>query len=81
MQLTMLNKQEPVPEAESSLEVENLNVWYGASQVLRDVSLALPVQSITALIGPSGCGISTFLRSLNRMNDLILGVRVEGSCP
>ncbi len=79
MQLRMVNKQEPIPEAESALEVENLNVWYGAKQALRDITLALPGENITALIGPSGCGKSTFLHSLNRMNELNLGVRVEGS--
>ena len=60
------------------LSVENLNLWYGKTQALRDVTLAVPEHEITALIGPSGCGKSTFLKTLNRMNDLIDGVRIEG---
>ena len=60
------------------LYVENLNLWYGKTQALRDVTLAVPEHEITALIGPSGCGKSTFLKTLNRMNDLIDGVRIEG---
>ena len=60
------------------LSVENLNLWYGKTQALRNVTLAVPEHEITALIGPSGCGKSTFLKTLNRMNDLIDGVRIEG---
>jgi phosphate transport system ATP-binding protein len=64
---------------ETSLSVENLDVYYGDEQAIRDVSIDIPAESVTALIGPSGCGKSTFLRSLNRMNDRIDGARVEGS--
>ena len=60
------------------LSVENLNLWYGKTQALRNVTLDVPEHEITALIGPSGCGKSTFLKTLNRMNDLIDGVRIEG---
>jgi phosphate transport system ATP-binding protein len=60
-------------------EVRNLNFFYGASQALYDISLAVPAREVTALIGPSGCGKSTFLRTLNRMNDTILGTRIEGT--
>ncbi len=59
-------------------EVEDLDVFYGESQALRDVSLPIRDRHITALIGPSGCGKSTFLRCLNRMNDDIPGARVQG---
>ncbi len=59
-------------------QIRGLNVWYGAQQVLRDITLDIPRNRITAIIGPSGCGKSTFLRTLNRMNDLIPGARVEG---
>jgi len=62
-----------------SISVRNLNLWYGATQALKDVNMDVERRSVTALIGPSGCGKSTFLRTLNRMNDLIGGVRVEGS--
>ena len=61
------------------ISVENLCLWYGAHQALRDISVEIPEKSITALIGPSGCGKSTFLKTLNRMNDLIPGVNITGS--
>src|SRR5438270_12842186 len=64
--------------ARTKFEVRNLDFWYGASQALFDVSLAIPERSVLALIGPSGCGKSTFLRTLNRMNDLIEGTRHTG---
>jgi phosphate transport system ATP-binding protein len=60
------------------LETRGLNVWYGDFQALRDVSLAIQGQRITAIIGPSGCGKSTLIRCFNRMNDLIPGFRAEG---
>ena len=59
--------------------VENLDLWYGQTQALKQVSIAVDPTAITALIGPSGCGKSTFLRVLDRMNDLIEGVRIEGT--
>ena len=60
------------------MTVNDLCLWYGQSQALKDVSINIPEKSVTALIGPSGCGKSTFLKTLNRMNDLIPGVRVTG---
>ncbi|GIV97345.1 MAG: phosphate import ATP-binding protein PstB [Herpetosiphonaceae bacterium] len=60
------------------LKAENVAVYYGDKQVLRDVMLSVPTHKITALIGPSGSGKSTLLRCFNRMNDLIRGARVEG---
>lgn len=57
---------------------ENLNLWYGTNQVLRNISLSFPERKISALIGPSGCGKSTYLKTLNRMNDLVEGCRIEG---
>ena len=61
------------------ITVENLNLWYGSTQALHHVSMEIPEKSITALIGPSGCGKSTFLKTLDRMNDLVPGVRIEGT--
>jgi phosphate transport system ATP-binding protein len=61
------------------VEIERLNLWYGVKQALKDVSMAVPKHRITAYIGPSGCGKSTLLRCLNRMNELIDGVRIEGT--
>jgi phosphate transport system ATP-binding protein len=60
------------------IEVRNLSLWYGKKQALGEVSLRIPRNQVTALIGPSGCGKSTLLRCMNRMNDLISGVRVSG---
>jgi phosphate transport system ATP-binding protein len=60
------------------IEVKNLSLWYGSTRALTDVSLRFARNKVTALIGPSGCGKSTLLRSLNRMNDLIAGVRTQG---
>jgi phosphate transport system ATP-binding protein len=61
------------------LEIINFSLWYGRVRALHDVTFAVPRGRVTALIGPSGCGKSTLLRSVNRLNDLIEGVRVEGS--
>src|SRR6185295_4741068 len=58
--------------------VERLNFFYGPKQALADISVQLRAHVVTAFIGPSGCGNSTFLRPLNRMNDTIPGTRVEG---
>jgi phosphate transport system ATP-binding protein len=55
-----------------------LNVWYGSSHALKDLTIDIPRNKITALIGPSGCGKSTLLRCFNRMNDLINGARMDG---
>ncbi len=67
------------PPGPAVFALRDLSLWYGHKQALGSVSLNLPVNRVTALIGPSGCGKSTLLRCLNRMNDLIPGVRVEGS--
>jgi phosphate transport system ATP-binding protein len=60
------------------IESRNLDVYYGDTQALDDVSIEIPEKHVTAMIGPSGCGKSTFLRCINRMNDLIDAARVEG---
>lgn len=62
----------------SIISVNNLQLWYGSSQALRNINIEIPEKSITALIGPSGCGKSTFIKTINRMNDLIPGVKTEG---
>jgi phosphate transport system ATP-binding protein len=61
------------------LSINNVNLYYGGFQALRDISLDIPTCAITAIIGPSGCGKSSFIRILNRMNDIITGAKVEGS--
>ncbi len=60
------------------VEVENLSLFYGAKQALRDINMNIPRKKVTAFIGPSGCGKSTLLRCFNRLNDLIDGCRTEG---
>jgi phosphate transport system ATP-binding protein len=62
-----------------TLRARNWNFYYGDSQALFDINMDVPRHQVTAFIGPSGCGKSTFLRCINRMNDLIDGVRAEGS--
>jgi len=61
-----------------SLIAEDFSAWYGDFQALHDVSLVMNKNLVTALIGPSGCGKTTFLRWINRMNDLVPGARAEG---
>jgi phosphate transport system ATP-binding protein len=65
--------------AEPIVSARDVNLFYGKSQALFDISIDFPRGEVTALIGPSGCGKSTFLRCLNRMNDLIDSVKITGS--
>ena len=73
-----VNKEEEA-KREVVFDVHDAGVSYGEFQALRDVSLPILKNQITALIGPSGCGKTTFIRCLNRMNDLIEGARVDGT--
>jgi phosphate transport system ATP-binding protein len=61
------------------IETEKLSLYYGPSKALKEISIKIQEKLVTAFIGPSGCGKSTLLRCFNRMNDLIDGVRIEGS--
>ena len=63
---------------EICMDVKNLNLFYGESQALKNISFKLKKNKVTAFIGPSGCGKSTLLRCFNRMNDLVDSVKVEG---
>jgi phosphate transport system ATP-binding protein len=63
----------------NKIEIKNLDLHYGSFQALKSVNMCVQEKIITALIGPSGCGKSTLLRCLNRMNDLIKGVRINGT--
>ncbi|MGZ3607893.1 MAG: phosphate ABC transporter ATP-binding protein, partial [Syntrophales bacterium] len=65
-------------EGNSIIELRNVNFFYGQTRALTDITMDFEKDRVTALIGPSGCGKSTLLRLLNRMNDLIVGTRVEG---
>jgi phosphate transport system ATP-binding protein len=60
------------------LEIEKFSLWYGPKQALHNITMPVPKGKVTAIIGPSGCGKSTLLRCVNRMNDLIEGVRTQG---
>jgi len=60
------------------MTARHVNVFYGAKQAIKDVSIDVTQENVTAFIGPSGCGKSTFLRTLNRMNDTVASARVEG---
>ena len=64
--------------SDNILNINKLNLWYGENHALKDVTMDIKRNAITAFIGPSGCGKSTFLKTLNRMNDLIMGVKIEG---
>ena len=65
-------------EGDSIIELKKVNFFYGQTRALTDITMNFEKGRVTALIGPSGCGKSTLLRLLNRMNDLIVGTRVEG---
>ncbi|MFQ5472382.1 MAG: phosphate ABC transporter ATP-binding protein PstB [Dehalococcoidia bacterium] len=67
------------PSEPTVFSLEDVGFWYGQKQALEGITMKIPVKRVTALIGPSGCGKSTLLRCLNRMNDLISGVRLTGS--
>lgn len=60
------------------IKAENLDLFYGDFQALKNINIDIQENSVTALIGPSGCGKSTFLRCLNRMNDLLPNVKIKG---
>jgi phosphate transport system ATP-binding protein len=68
----------PRANAESIIHLKNVSFYYGAFRAVKDITVEVPAQRITAFIGPSGSGKSTLLRTINRMNDLIPGSRLEG---
>ena len=63
---------------DTKISVRDLNLYYGENHALKNVSMDIRANAITAFIGPAGCGKSTFLKTLNRMNDLVENVRIEG---
>src|SRR5574338_1697108 len=65
-------------EKEAVLTVSDLSLYYSKKKALNTINMTFYKNKVTALIGPSGCGKSTLLRSINRMNDLIKGVRITG---
>jgi phosphate transport system ATP-binding protein len=66
------------PNTNPALVLKDMSVFYGEHRAVNNVNMNIARNQVTAFIGPSGCGKSTVLRSINRMNDLILGARVEG---
>lgn len=68
-----------VDDEEIAMTVNDLSLYYGESQALKNITMKIPKNRVTAFIGPSGCGKSTLLRCFNRMNDLIDGVSVQGN--
>jgi len=79
MTVTLGDRSEPAADNPAIFDVDGLNVHYGDFHAVKDVSMGIRKNEITALIGPSGCGKSTVLRCFNRMNDLIEIARVSGS--
>ncbi len=65
-------------ENKEKMKIENINLYYGEFQALKNINMNINENEITAFIGPSGCGKSTLLKSLNRMNDLVEGVKIDG---
>jgi phosphate transport system ATP-binding protein len=76
---SLLHEKKDIDQHETKLQADTVNLFYKKFQALRNISLNIPANAITALIGPSGCGKSSLLRIFNRMNDLIIGSRVEGT--
>jgi len=76
--LTRNEHERTLEDEQTVIQVKDLKLYYGEKQALRTINMSIPKQRVTAYIGPSGCGKSTLLRCLNRMNDLVDGVRIEG---
>ena len=66
-------------ESKTKISTRNLNLYYGENHALKNINLDLYEHKITAFIGPSGCGKSTYLKTLNRMNDLVPGIKIDGT--
>jgi phosphate transport system ATP-binding protein len=76
---TVIAASEPQSSAQDIFKINNLNLYYGKFRALCDVNMSIKEKHITAFIGPSGCGKTTFLRTLNRMNDVIPSAHTEGT--
>ena len=74
----MYDMMDTIQETQTVLKAENIDIYYGNYRAVRDVSLNIPRNQVTAFIGPSGCGKSTILRCFNRLNDLVHGFRLTG---
>jgi len=65
-------------DEETCIDVKDFSLFYGEKQALHNITMSIPLNRVTAFIGPSGCGKSTLLRCMNRMNDLIDGIKIDG---
>src|SRR5437762_12365846 len=75
--VVLLNTEgEPLPLA---MEAKNVSMWSGSKRAIDNLGMDMPAKSVTTIIGPSGCGTSTFIRALNRMHDMVPHAGVEGS--
>lgn len=74
----MYDAIDTIQQTQTVLKAENIDIYYGSYRAVRDVSLSIPRNQVTAFIGPSGCGKSTILRCFNRLNDLVHGFRLTG---
>ena len=74
----MYDAIDTIQQTQTVLKAENIDIYYGSYRAVRDVSLSIPRNQVTAFIGPSGCGKSTILRCFNRLNDLVNGFRLTG---
>ena len=66
-------------DLQTKIKIEQMDLFYGNFQALKNINLEIYKNQITAFIGPSGCGKSTFLKSLNRMNDMVEGCKITGT--
>jgi phosphate transport system ATP-binding protein len=78
-QIREIDDHGPEILGEPVFQIEDMSCFYGSFRALHSISMEVRPREVTALIGPSGCGKTTFLRCLNRMNDMVPGTRVEGS--
>jgi len=78
MNSILSSKGQAQKQSETSIKVENLNLFYGEKQALHGINMEMSKKKVTAYIGPSGCGKSTLLRCINRMNDLVDNVTIDG---
>jgi len=74
----MIKLNDTASKSVCKISTNDLNLFYGSSQALKNISIEIKEKKVTALIGPSGCGKSTFLKTLNRMNDLVQNVKITG---
>ena len=78
MNLQNIDMQDQSKEKKYKMIAENVSVYYGEIQAVKNITMRFKERTVTSLIGPSGCGKTTFLRCLNRMHDMTKNARVQG---